>query len=380
MVHEIINGRSGFSSNNRNFISYPTTAAWIQRVRRGSADGTGRVQLALSLITPQSTITRQRLALSIGRVASPSNPSEQVAQEILVHGVIEDDSLWVGLAAAWKIGPRVAVGATLFTTIRTGLYQRSTGLIAQLYDQGSTAEKSRYAMAEQDELHFSHFGLLGLVGVLISPTPEFHLGAAFRTPSVELRGKGDLAVSSTPPLPDGGFKLEVTKYDGVTFHDKQPLKATLGLAYIAPRRFGVSLDFSLYGPIGEYAVLEYEADPSVAAEHRMEKKLVWQINAGGEDYLTRAFPLRLGFFTDRSSLADLQDCTDETCKPHENLFTDGVDLYGFAGSIGYETEKATLNLGCTYSFGARTTITAQDVSLETRRSFLFLALGGSFRF
>jgi long-chain fatty acid transport protein len=362
-----------FTSDNRNFISYPTTAAWIQRVRTGNENGIGRIQLALSLITPQSNISRQRLLVK--DVTDPSIP--QISGDLLQLQVAEDDALWVGFSGAWKAWKYLSVGATAFTTVRFGKYKMPiVGMTS------NDAQATRWIEGEQTDLDFSSYGLLGLIGIIIHPSDHLNLGVTFRTPSLELHQGVEVSSYNTMQNEqDGSFRLETGKLTNLQFHDRQPFKAAVGSAYLMPRQYGVSLDFSIYGPVDEYSFLESASQPEWAKASRMKKRLVWQFNIGGEYYLTSVFPVRLGFFTDRSSLDYVEECNDEgQCIQHTNLLTDAVDHYGVAGSIGYEREKATLNLGWLYSFGSNTTRLLNNNILETSRSFFFLALGGAFRF
>jgi hypothetical protein len=360
---------ASFESSSRSFISYPTTAAWIQRVRRGRPDGTHRVQLALSLVTPQSDVMRKRIAFVSGN-------AQQLADNVLVT-IAEDDTLWVGLSAAWKVWRHLSIGATIYTTIRAGVHQLYVTTVSHALQNG--VEVDRVAAAGREEIKLSHYGLLGVIGVVAPITSRLRLGASFRTPSLELRGRADVSQIQSPQDASGGFSLTSTEWRDVTFHDRQPFKASLGAAYIAPRRFGASVDVSIYGPVDEHPLFE-SSTPLPGTVPRMRKQLVWQLNVGGEYYPIRALPLRLGFFTDRSSLARMDDCDSAgACTQHENLLTDGVDLYGFAGSIGYEMDRTTLTLACSYSFGAHDS-TYGGVTLRTQRSFLLLGIGGSFRF
>jgi long-chain fatty acid transport protein len=369
---------AAFEGRNSSFVSYPTTAAWIQRVRKGNPDGSGRVQLALSLVTPQSDVARRRYAYRGAQVQVA--PGVVRVPDLVTVQISEDDTFWIGLSAAWKLHRRLSLGGTLYTTVRTGLYQVYQDAIYRVLDQASGAESLRFAYADRLDLSLSHVALLGVVGAVVPVGERLRLAAAFRTPSLELRGRADMNRIFTPT--DGAkFSVSTTQLDGATFRDRQPFKVTVGAAYLVPRRFGLALDLSLYGPVGEYSVVEHAADPSLAAGVRMKKRLVWQLGAGAELYLARTVPLRAGFFTNLSSLDRMEDCDAAgACVQHENIFTDGVDLYGLAASVGYEIDRASLNLGVSYSLGSRSVPLAGGAELTTDRSYLFVALGGSFRF
>jgi long-chain fatty acid transport protein len=364
----------------RSFISYPTTAAWIQQVRKGAGDGSGRIQLAFSIITPQSSVGRDRLVLG-GPWEASDTAGELNRADLLIALATEDETLWFGLSAGWKIHRRVAVGATLYASRRTGLYQLHQHGLVYTADAATQQETGRAGLASRVDTTFSHYGLLGVVGAVFHATDHMRIGAAFRTPSLELHGSADInTLAAYHDQTTSKSTFEAKNYEGVTFRDRQPLKATLGVAYLVPRMFGVSVDFSLHGPVGEYAIFEDDSEPALASDYRMKKRLLWQVNAGLEYYVKGVIPLRAGFFTNRSSLAEFDACLSTgECGRHENLLTDPLDLYGVAGSVGYEVDKATLTLGLSYNYGSRQSETS-GLALDVSRSFLFVVLGGSFRF
>ncbi len=367
--------REGVESDNSNFISYPTTAAWIQRLRQGDEQGAGRIQAALSIVTPQSDVSRKRY--SFPSVAQ--EPGLQIrSQQVVVH-ISEDDTMWIGLSAAWKVFRRLSIGATLYTTIRSGLYKVHNLAMHSLHDDQSGAELGRIGVTEGIDIEFSHYGLLGLFGLVVPITDRLRLGASFRTPSAEIGGDASWTQFATTREESGEFKVASLEVDGA-FHQKHPFKATLGGAYIVPRRYGVSLDFSIHGPVDKYMVFASDADPELDTGVYMKKRLTWQLNAGGEYYLARVVPLRLGFFTNLSSYDPFEACVEGVCGPHSNFLTSSLDMFGFAGSVGYEMDRATLNLGWSYSFGSQEETVGEGLKVEEDSSVLFLSIGGSFRF
>ncbi len=373
-----------FASDNATFISYPTTAAWIQRVRQGGEDGAGRVQLALSLVTPRSITSRRVLAFLTSQPDTrPGSNLTLVAQNTLLL-TSEDETLWVGLSGAWKIARFISVGTTAFFTYRTGLHQQQWQAVGGLF-QPNGLDVDRSAISSWQDIRLQHFGFLAAGGIIVTPTERLRIGAAFHSPSVEIHGRADITTFATPADQiTGQFRVESQDIQGVAFHDRRPFKVSLGGAYLVRRRWGVSADLSLFGPLPEYAPLEPRAAQQLSANVRMKKRTVLQANAGGELYLKGKVPLRLGFFTDLSSLADLQDCAaaggQQVCVAHENFLTDAVDMFGLTTSVGYEGERATLNLGLSAAFGAHDSRLQNGLELSTFRSNVVLALGGAFRF
>ena len=379
-----------FQSGNDNFISYPTTAAWIQRVRQGEPDGSGRVQLALSLITPRSNINRKRLTSHEGGLSASGFKSPAVARYLSVLNLVtEDDTLWVGISAAWKVMRRLSLGVTVFATYRSAIYQEQGLALFRFYRVSNGKEISRLGLGEMTTVDLTHIGLLGVLGAVVPVTDNFKIGASIRSPGIELYGKADFAYFGTGyDQKSNLFTIEETLAEGVTYRHKEPLKATVGLAYTVPKAWSVAADFSIYGPVGEYAIFEDDSFPKLAEALRIKKKLVWQLDLGGEFYILGKVPLRAGFFTNRSSYDPVERCGAAGNCTEGHLFTDPVHMYGVSASVGYELDRVALNLGASYSFGGRdSTRTVQTAlgntftyDLRQDRSYLFILIGGSFRY
>ena len=379
-----------FESGNDNFITYPTTAAWIQRVREGEEDGSGRVQLALSLVTPRSNVNRKRLtSLDTGIPQSGMGKPTVMSHMSVLNMVTEDDTLWVGVSVAWKVMRRLSLGLSVFVSYRSAIYQEQGLAVLRFFRLANGNEFTRLGLGEMSTAEMTHIGLLGVLGAVVPITDHFKVGASFRSPGIELYGKADFAYFGTGyDQKKDVFTIEETLAQGVTYHHKEPLKATLGLAYVVPSVWGAALDFSIYGPVGEYAVFEDEAFPRLEESIRLKKKVVWQLDVGGEYYILGRVPLRAGFFTNRSSFDPVERCGPLGNCAEGNFLTDAVHMYGVSGSVGYELNRVALNFGASYSFGSNdTTRTFQTAlgnvvsyELSQDRSYLFISIGGSFRF
>ncbi len=379
-----------FESENNSFITYPTTAAWIQRVRQGGEDGVGRVQLALSLITPRSNINRKRLHNQEVNIpqsgwATPTN----VDILSVINLVTEDDTLWVGISAAWKVLRRLSLGVSVFLSYRSAIYQEQQLVVARFYSYKTGKEITRLGLGQMSTAELTHLALLGVIGVMVPVTDHFKIGASFRSPGIELYGNADFKAFGTAySLANKKLIIEEELFEGITFHSKEPLKGTLGLAYVVPFIWGAALDFSIYGPVADYPLFEDEAHPKLADVMRMKKKLIWQLDLGGEYYILGKVPVRAGFFTNLSSFDPVELCGPLGNCIESNFFNDTVDMYGVSASVGYEVDHVALNLGASYSFGSSKSTVSYETALgravsqevEQSRSYLFITIGGAFRF
>ncbi|MCC6751139.1 MAG: hypothetical protein IT371_26025 [Deltaproteobacteria bacterium] len=366
-------GNTGVNADDRAFVNYPTTTIWTQRVRKGRPDGVGRIQLAAALLSPSSAVERRRLFYRTD--LGGATPAVANVVNMLVS---EDDTLWFGLGMGAKVARRVSLGVSVFGTMRNGVRQYHNLTLLTVSQAEGTDD---FGLADRADLRFTQWGLVAQAGAVVSATTRLRFGAAFRTPVFQLASSTHL---NTIFIDRPNDRLQVSGQElGARFQARQPWKATVGAAYAVPRRWAATLDVSLHGPVGRYAVLEVDPPFTPAEIYPMTKRMVVQVNAGAELYLGRYVPLRAGFFTNLSSWDGGNTfCTreDTSCPTAINPFADGVDRYGVAGSVGFELEQVTFNLGLSYNAGGRTEQLGTYGEMQVRRSFLFALVGGAFRF
>ncbi len=365
------------SSDATTFISYPTTAVWIQRLREGDNDGRGRMTAAFSLITPFSRVGRSLTRYETA--AQDIGNDQDLTERGFEVQLAEDDTLWIGLSYAWRPLPWLHVGATAFFTMRSGLYQ--------FYDlAGQTVRDSagNTTLVEGRSLRIAaelkHYGLVGLLGVLAEPLPGLRLGLTFRSPQASLGSKLDVnVIQAARETIDAQLTVDEASVGG-DFNDRKPWRLSLGVAYTRRQRVGVSVDFSLYGPTSSYNVMELD---SGAALFPLDQRLIWQLNVGGEYYILPSLSVRAGFFTNLSSFEGPDRCVanDDVCRERlQNPFGDPIDRFGFASSVGYEVDRATITLAASYNVGSTSRGFDADIMARAKRSLLFLVLGSTFRF
>ena len=352
----------GFDDTQSTFVSYPTAAAWIQRLAKGGEDGVGRVQLGLSLITPRSRVTRFRVAVAAD------------GEGLISATAAEDDTLWLGLSLAWKTWRHLALGVSLYTTLRNGSYQ----FYNFAWAGQDTADLA--FLPSRADMTFRHYGLMALFGLLVPLNSQLKLALTLRTPQLHLGSSARFGVLAISNDQQSEGELAIVDIDQARFRDREPLKVTFGAAYTVARQWGLSADLTLFAPVGEYSLLTLSQDGQQVDAFPMRKKAIVQVNLGGEYYLWQVVALRAGFFTNLSNFARVDCPADQPACNDENPFTDEIDRVGLTTSIGYEIERATLTLALSYNAGSKSTRLDNDLAVKLRRSFLFLSLGGSFRF
>lgn len=321
------------------FVTFPTTGAWIQAIREGDADGAGRMRAAISVVTPDSEVRRSAL----------------VARDFMLIGAsVEDSTLWAGGSLAWKPHRRVSVGATLYALIRSGLYSI----------EGEVIDPAKGAFAQRLDASLSHYALVAMAGVLAKPAGNLSVALVLRTPSIRAAGTADTTtVDPVAGVQSGEEDMAL----------KLPWQVALGLAWVERKRWGVAADVVYHAPVGRYEALE---------DVWIEKKPVVNANLGAEWYARPGWPLRAGFFTNRSAFdtAMIDGRFDaDGDEFNTSLFGDDVDLYGFTVASGYELANAAITLGVSYAFGARQS-GLLGLDLRRERSYLFFGLGTSFYF
>jgi len=75
-----------------------------------------------------------------------------------------------------------------------------------------------------------------------------------------------------------------------------------GLAYKVPKSWSVELDLSDHFPTS-YELVTGNEEKNIATL-RIHRRHVLDVNLGAEYYVTERYPLRVGFFTSRSSAPD----------------------------------------------------------------------------
>ena len=118
-------------------------------MRQGDEDGSGRVQLSLSLITPRSNINRKRLTnqevvLPSSGVAVPTRVDFLGVSNL----VTEDDTLWVGVSVAWKVLRRLSLGLSVIVSYRSAIYQEQGLAVVRFFTRLKGREYSRLGLGE----------------------------------------------------------------------------------------------------------------------------------------------------------------------------------------------------------------------------------------
>jgi hypothetical protein len=332
----------------------------------GEADGTGRIKLGGAVLYPRGGLSRRRLALVFPEVQGPG--ATTVQSDVLEVRRLEDESLWAGAGIGVQLTPSISAGASLFGTLRSGAFQLYQLELKQTAARGSPIAAE--LIPTRGQLQFTAVGLVLGFGAQVELGSGFRAGVSWRSPQIGITSSATL--NAILRGDDGGV---VTQDEAVQFHDRSPWRTTIGISWRDEDRWAVEVDLTVSGPLERYSIVSLAEAPVF----RTAQRLTLQAAAGVEWFVIDEVPLRAGVFTNRSAL-DRCDTAQAGCDDLINPFADASDRYGGAISVGYEMERATINLGASYNFGSVVQALNEAQLLRSSIGYLFFLVGGSCRF
>jgi hypothetical protein len=124
-----------------------------------------------------------------------------------------------------------------------------------------------------------------------------------------------------------------------------------GVAWTRTPSLTLALDLTCHLP-AKYNRLEGEYFGGEPATLKEKREPVLDANLGAEYWVTPGVPLRLGFFTSRSSAPDVSPDTGD--------YPAQIDLYGVTGSVGLASKDRSFSVALNYATGSGTAL-AWDV-------------------
>ncbi|MFH0879772.1 MAG: hypothetical protein V2A34_08670 [Lentisphaerota bacterium] len=241
----------------------------------------------------------------------------------------ENQTLWIGPSAACQINPKLSLGGSVFV-----VYHGYNSMVSLYWDDQDTA----YSRS----LKFNDFEMLALLGLQYKLTDRWNLGLAVQTPTASVQSDGEwleqMAVDE-----DGDFAGYVRHATDLEAEKIQPALIRAGIAWENPKVMAWGFDLTYHFPTSgsELSGTDDEGEP---LDISLSRTWVLDVNMGGEYYLWKTYPLRVGFFTSQSSSPGVDLSKDAQ--------SGALDLYGFTCTGGVETKNTTMNLGINYLFGS----------------------------
>lgn len=366
----------GELSQSSTLVAYPTAAIWVARLLDGDSNARGRTQAAFSILTPSSRVVRRGDTLFTELPASTVS-GYSVSSLNRRQLVAEDESLWAGVSVATKPLGFLSVGASVFASLRSTVYQ-FYDLDFIVLEALDGSDFRSLTIPARTEIAATTIGLIANLGLRAELARGLHIGASLFTPELALIRSGRIAVLSVQN--DEGQGLTVSSLEAdAEWRSERPFRFAFGLSYSRPRRFALAADIAYYTAVGRHALVSMVGEAGDTPLFDIEKRGVIEASVGGELHVLHALVLRAGFFTNRSAFST---CTDGSgdCLGPESPLVDPTDRFGVAGALAYVLPNASVSVSFTYNTGKKLLSTEGGAQLETRSSHAALIIGGSFHF
>lgn len=266
------NGRFSVDRDSNALRSVPSSIAFARRL---SDNLTG----AIGVFIPEADNESFPLTYSDADRNFPdaAAATDAYADQTLYH---------IGLGLGWQVSEKLRLGATLFVSYmtQTVFLQQSAATSSSASDVDFVTLSTRAAL--------SRFGTSLKLGVQYSAPYGFELGAAIRTPTLQIHGRRH----TVSQVAGNGLNLDGSIIQGFAVSDE---RETEGLEVVLPvelsgsvaKRFSdltwVSAQVDFVGPLSNDDVV-------------IDRRAVVNFRVGGRVAITERFGLGAGFFTDRS--------------------------------------------------------------------------------
>lgn len=330
-------------------------------------------------LTFGSFVVHDRARSFDGRVVQESG-----AETRSVGSSVEESDrlLLIGPSYAFELSDRLSVGVSLFYARHD--YAR-TAQASEAVVTGRLADVPKWSVdSQRSTFHRTRTtttALLPTLGVLYRWPFGLRLGAAVFAPPIPLDGEAELTFRQVEF--DGGGVRVTEKEVAPDTELQRPWSARVGIGFERPGAWAADLDVS-YHAAGEHRLFEQPAgleaewvDPTLRRPQSLEA--VVNVNLGGEWYPHRAWPLRVGAFTNRAANEAIPDGALTEAQPAR------IDEYGVATSMGYAGGLGAVNVSVVAAVGRGDAVTTsvfggslERVDVETFR--LMLTLSGAVSF
>jgi hypothetical protein len=320
------------------FSSIPVVANFARRFPEGSANAFG-----LNIIVTDQIDLFGRVDFDVANGTA------------LLTRSIQDRTLLIGPSYARKINDRLSVGISVFYSLR------QVENMAFIYEDDPATLGQGFLL---DVRSIGNF--VAKLGGRYSPFENFWIGLTYQPPSIRLHSDAS-RFSSTIAQNKTTAVLDKTLLDqqNLVPEDPIPQTATLGLAYLKKGVYLVAADVAV-SPKNDFSAF------SNVAGGEVNRETVANFSIGGEYYVRPNVPVRLGFFSDYSSAPGVIDGVGGQA--------DHVDFLGFSLSGSLDTEKTSVTLGTTMSFGRGEGIDNLKNRIDVSENNYGILLAGSYKF
>jgi hypothetical protein len=284
-------------------LALPTSSILIKPI-----DGAHTLAFSTFLVSREDTLlsgSSQRTLTEGGLTRARSASRAQQSSDQIV---------WMGPSWAWRVGPRLALGASAFYARRD---QSLTLTNAWVEDRSQDGRFVRTAFNDNSaQLSAQDGALVGRAGALWAPHPQWTVGLSLTTASLPLHGQGRLRYTlrdsgdpeqaanaqRNPNNPDP-FLLQVSRED-LEAQTAWPWGLGLGVAWRPSPGWLLSASTRAWAP-RRYARVALDPEAAAATATILSPEIDRQAllnGALGAEWLpSPQLPVRLGLFTNRSA-------------------------------------------------------------------------------
>ncbi len=275
--------------------------------------------------------------------------TDAAGRDLALSERINWNVMFLGPTAAYRMSEGLSVGAGAYLQYASYSFRQ-----ASLTADAAGTSAQRWRLWELDS-----FGVVGNLGVNYRDG-MLHVGASVWSPTIELAGDSTRTSYCTAiasgPCSATAPSSRTSERGKARF--LEPLHGTLGVAIAEHRSFAVALDVSLYAPV-KFDLVDLAGTPHI------DNHVTVNANVGGELYVTRKIPLRLGFWTNLSANRE-----PSVSSPQNRV--EAIDFYGISAGSGYLSDKGATTVGFNYAFGNGTVLRDAGVTKTSGQMLLFL--------
>lgn len=321
------------------FVVFPSTAGVAARF--GPRDKTNKPVwgAGFSILSPDRT--QIRFGSSFEEFVGTSRRQAS----FVLHR--DDQVFMAGPTLARRFGP-ISIGVGVYYV------HRAFSWVLNESDTLSSCQASRLQTCVLDSSNSATSSVAGFVGqlnvrvgLLARLSKQWNLGLAASFSSIRLWSDGSfflqrfLVPRDPKQTPTNNF---VRRPGGLQVNSPLPWEVRAGLAWQANERLLLSLDLIFYAPMSYVLVdLPEEAD-LFQYPRKIQRNLVFNVNFGGEYWISPLVPFRWGLFTNLSSAPDVPEISNAPMLPK-------VHMFGATTSIGLRLWRISFDLGVSVSYG-----------------------------
>jgi hypothetical protein len=287
---------------------------------------------------------------------------------------------WVGLAYAYRVSRKLALGVTTFLTHHV---LRHTESELQAVEAPRDALPATVSHARSLDVIANSSHLLWRFGVLYDHDPRWRFGLMLQPPGARIRGDGHVSQLRTRVDPDGS-STTLGHADDLSADAPRPWEVRIGTTWYSGADL-LTFDMSMLGPVPDddtfiRQVKEITGDDVRLASHQ-ERLVTLRGALGAEHVFGGHVPVRGGVLYERHGLA-------RTPRRSTTFVLGARHTVGLAVSVGYRGRGYDLSLGTTWTMGLGSGLglhrsddledaTFVATGMRTHTVFVFLSGGAS---